>query len=299
MQKNNIPVLEFDRGMDKLPVSVNALNAMAVPEAEGVHRHNYFMLYYVRSGSGQHLIDLDNFPLRGNTIYFVGPGQLHSFKPEQDVDGLAVSFTDEFFCISESNKTLLYDTNLFFAYNSKHPYQIQDNDVTEIDWLFKKIEQELHQADRFMPDMVRSLLKMIIVKASRENGKLYPEAPEQRTAQLVRGFLQLLELHFLTHRQVSDYAEMLVITPNHLNEQIKQLTGKSAGEHIRERVVLEAKRYAYYTDASLKETAQYLGFEDESHFSRYFKNETGQTYSEFRKNLAVIYNGRLNTGNGN
>ena len=49
------------------------------------------------------------------------------------------------------------------------------------------------------------------------------------------------------------------------------------------RIILEAKRYLYYTDKRSKEIAYELGFENPEHFSRFFKLNTGKNISAFRK----------------
>lgn len=82
---------------------------------------------------------------------------------------------------------------------------------------------------------------------------------------------------------MSDYASKLVVTPNHLNETIKKTTGFPVSEHIKKRVILEAKRLAVIGNSSAKEIAHSLGFDDEAHFSKYFKNNAGLTYSAYRQ----------------
>ena len=49
--------------------------------------------------------------------------------------------------------------------------------------------------------------------------------------------------------------------------------------------MLEAKRLFYYTNKSTKEIASELGFEDASHFSRFFKNQIGQNPTEFKSSI--------------
>jgi AraC-like DNA-binding protein len=53
---------------------------------------------------------------------------------------------------------------------------------------------------------------------------------------------------------------------------------------IHERVIAAAKRLVYYTDKSIKEVADELGFEDLAHFSKFFKNVTTKSPSELRNN---------------
>ena len=92
-----------------------------------------------------------------------------------------------------------------------------------------------------------------------------------------------LEKKFKEKKMVADYAAELFITPNYLNGIIKKITGFSAGYHIRQRVVLEAKRLGRYSDAGMKEIAYSLGFEDSSHFSKFFKAVAGMNFSDFKK----------------
>jgi len=56
---------------------------------------------------------------------------------------------------------------------------------------------------------------------------------------------------------------------------------------IQERIITEAKRLFYYTDKSVKEIADELGFEEVAHFSKFFKNCTNQTPSDIKKSLNI------------
>jgi AraC-like DNA-binding protein len=82
---------------------------------------------------------------------------------------------------------------------------------------------------------------------------------------------------------VAEYAAQLLVTPNYLNRIVKRNTGFSAGHHIRQRIVLEAKRMGRFSGAGLKEIAYDLGFLDIAHFSRFFKTFGGTNFSEFKR----------------
>lgn len=88
---------------------------------------------------------------------------------------------------------------------------------------------------------------------------------------------------------VTDYADELIVTPNYLNEVIKKITGFPASHHIQQRIVLEAKRQAAYSNLSMKEVAYQLGFDDMAHFSKFFKNASGQSFTDFKKALVGQY----------
>ena len=85
--------------------------------------------------------------------------------------------------------------------------------------------------------------------------------------------------------QVKDYAELLCVTPNYLNEVIKLSINSSAKDFIQDRIILEAKRMAIFTGKSGKEIGFELGFEDPSHFSKFFKTNAGLSLQDFKESI--------------
>jgi AraC-like DNA-binding protein len=82
---------------------------------------------------------------------------------------------------------------------------------------------------------------------------------------------------------LSSYADAVHVSPAHLNENVKRVSGVSAGRHIRQRIVLEAKYNARTTALTMKEVAFKLGFTDSAHFSKFFKKNSGVNFSDFMK----------------
>lgn len=101
----------------------------------------------------------------------------------------------------------------------------------------------------------------------------------------MRKFLSLLEKNYTQKRMVTDYAEELVVTPSYLNEVVKKISGFPASHHIQQRIVLEAKRQAAFSNVTMKEIAYNLGFDDTAHFSKFFKNASGMSFTDFKKSL--------------
>ena len=99
----------------------------------------------------------------------------------------------------------------------------------------------------------------------------------------------LVDQHYKENLSVSQYADMLYITQHHLNVVTKQVTGKTAGEVIRARSILEAKRMLTFTDKVITEIATELGFLDSSYFSRIFRNETGLSPGAFKNEMSEKY----------
>ena len=92
------------------------------------------------------------------------------------------------------------------------------------------------------------------------------------------------------HRS-SDYADLIGITPNHLNKVLKRTTGKSPIAWINETLVLESKVLLDETRLSISEIAAKIGIYEPSYFTRLFKKVTQQTPTAYRNRLN-------NPGNG-
>jgi len=84
-------------------------------------------------------------------------------------------------------------------------------------------------------------------------------------------------------KSAATYAEMLHITPRHLNRLVSESIGKTTTRLIGERVVLEAKRILFYSDDTIARISEELGFNDPAYFSRLFKKYTGLSPYEFAK----------------
>ena len=75
------------------------------------------------------------------------------------------------------------------------------------------------------------------IYASRVNNTRH----NSRREELLSQFIDLIEANFKTERAVNFYAEKLFVTPKHLSAVLKEISGKTAGEWIDHRVILEAK----------------------------------------------------------
>jgi AraC family transcriptional regulator, transcriptional activator of pobA len=93
-------------------------------------------------------------------------------------------------------------------------------------------------------------------------------------------FANIKSKHLVTY-----YADLLNITPNHLNKLVKNITGKSPTKWIDDTLVLEAKVLLYQTNYSISQVAEEVGIYDPSYFSRLFKKYEGITPLEFRKKI--------------
>lgn len=196
----------------------------------------------------------------------------------------ALQFNREFYCIMDHDAEV--GCAGFIFYGIRHPMfiQLDREEADEMQHLEKVFCNELLVKDAFQGEMLRSLLKRVMIHATRKaklQSESYQQFPEARM-DLVRKFSLLLEGHFKKEHEVRFYAAALHKSPKTLSNTFSLLKQPAPSVLIRNRLVLEAKRYLYYTDKSAREIAWELGFESPAHFSRFFKAYAGANISSFR-----------------
>ncbi len=136
-------------------------------------------------------------------------------------------------------------------------------------------------------ESIGAWLKLFLIECNA-HCSLFPDPNPQSIEvgrNLVRNFKNEVEKHFRQWHQVREYADALNVTPNYLNEVIRNTLDKSAKEFIQNRLILEIKRMSLFTSQSNKEIGFNLGFDDPAHFSKFYKSFTGQSLQEFRSQV--------------
>lgn len=247
------------------------------------HRHNFYHLLFFTEGSGTQAIDFTNFPVRPRQIYFMVPGQVHSWNFNEPADGFVVNFSNSFFQSFLLRPDYLESFPFFNGEAADSVFDIPGDLATRIIDLFEEMLTESEGFERLNLDLLRLKLLNIFILVARLASKNDKNPSSAYNHTLLKNFKQLIEKNFLSLKLPKEYAELLYITPNHLNALCNDLLGISAGELIRNRIVLEAKRLLINVDLTITEIAYGLNFNDNSYFTKFFKKNTGLTPEEFRK----------------
>jgi AraC family transcriptional activator of pobA len=247
------------------------------------HKHTFYHLVLFTKGGGTHSIDFKTFDVIPYQIYFMIPGQVHSWNFEGDVDGYVIHFSPAFFQSFLLKNEYLDQFHFFSGIIDDAVIQIQPPLQQKITGLFEEIITESESPARMDIDMVRALMLQAFILINRINTDNKETQQPLYNYTLLKTFQKLIEKNFATLKLPKNYAELLYITPNHLNALCNDLLGISAGEVIRNRILLEAKRLLINLNLTIAEISYQLNFNDNSYFTKFFKKYTGLTPEEFRK----------------
>lgn len=250
------------------------------------HRHDFYHIMLVKNGFGTHNIDFKTYEIVPHSIFFVSPGQVHSLTIDSDADGYVISFNPDFYLLNDHVQKLMDFP--FFHSICNHPVVRLGGGKERMFATWEEIYEE-HQSTRKDKDgIIRSLLELILKRAARMYEQpLEDDTPSYLTFQL-RKLESLIDLYFRDLRKLDDYAELMHLSPKHLNNLCKKGINKTVTNLIHERTLIEAKRLLLFTNISISEIAFDLGFSDKSYFMRFFKKNTGQTAEVYRNGKKTI-----------
>jgi AraC-like DNA-binding protein len=252
---------------------------------EKPHRHNFYLLVLFTHGSGIHEIDFDRYEINRGSLFMLQPGQIHSWKLSDDIDGYIVFYSQEIYNLHFGNNKI-EDYSFYQSVKSNPELIYNEEELQEIEVYFHLMKKESELVKSKQKEAILNLLDLINIQISR---KYLPENNHKTPIynHEINQFEKLIDIYFKSEKSPSFYASKMSITLKHLNRICKTILNKTATELITERVILEAKRLLINQNKSISQIADELNYDNYSYFAKLFKKETGNSPSEFRRNLSL------------
>lgn len=244
------------------------------------HRKTVFDFIFLTAGTSTRCKGLNEYSFSKNTFFFLPPYQITTHEAmSADATGFYCHFESETLTTLFSEKILKQFTFLQFIGN---PVVTINNELSA--WVIQILERtakEYENNQSIRIEMAGTYLLTLFLEI-----KPFAEQSEKIIAnqsfRITQQYKNALTQFIYEKQKVADYADLLAVSPNHLNKCIKSVTGKSAQDLLNEMILLEVKTLLRQTDLSISEIAFKIGKEDPSDFSKFFKMKTGLTPSEYR-----------------
>lgn len=236
----------------------------------------YQVIWFTKAGGNKsYFLDFNEYTLSDNQILLIFPGQIDMMDPLEKEGYLFAIQNETLFTINQQlNSDYLngYFSNVFIS---------PDNETRNIlDKLTDLLLIEYNSKNRNL--LMESYMGSFLFHVSSlfEDSDLPKNKPDRLIAELMR----LIDNNFIHERETDFYADKFGMTNKTINEACKKGTGKTIKQHLQERLILEIKKEIRLGEKSLKEIAFDLGFSEPAYFTRFFKQHTSLTPTEFRDN---------------
>lgn len=251
-------------------------------------RQERYHIIWVKKGRGDLLIDTNRHTISDNVIYCIKPKQVRNLLAEPGIQGCMISFTSDFLGPTPHNFNPLFRCGLFGNTSDAAVINVTFEIEHELNHIVNNLQKEFQNCSSLKMEILREYLKIFLIYLTRQVRQPDSAAPQLSRTELVNKFFFLLQNNFASKKLVTEYAEMLAVTANYLNNVVKRVSGFPASHHIQQQILQEAKRQAIYTDKTMKEIAYHLGFEANTHFSKFFKKNEGSNFSDYRKQMCNV-----------
>lgn len=104
-----------------------------------------------------------------------------------------------------------------------------------------------------------------------------------RTSRTAQKILDYINDHYTEKIALDDVAKAVGLSRFHITHLIKEVTGKTIIQHVRQLRIQRAIQLLETTDMHYADIAYELGFSDQSYFIKQFRQRTGTTPAKYRK----------------
>lgn len=249
-------------------------------------RSDHFIIIMQVEGSSHIRVNSTDYSIHAREVLLIPPNAIRQFQDPQSANRFAgMAFTTGFLARSGFNKKHADMLDFFSA--SLPSFDLKPDDFNRLLSMLQLLQQKCTSTDEILVD--QQVIFHLFLAFLYELRSVYVRNNSDKKIQLTRKediamrFIKLLAGSFREERSVSFYAKQLNVTPRHLTQTVKEVTGKSAGELIDETVIMEAKILLNDVSLTLAQVAEHLYFSDQFFFSKFFKRNAGITPSQYRK----------------
>lgn len=241
---------------------------------DSYHSHEYNELLYFSKGGGTHDINFKEHSIHDHSIHLLNAGDLHWVERNMMSEGFAIVYKDAFlYKLQEVNAGVDY---LDF-FDKSEVINLKTDEADRFSFLLAEIHSN---SDNHL--YIFNLIGAFFTKLVLENSSADIHIKKQ-ISDTAKHFFELMQKHCKQRYRLSDYAALLHLSPATLDRKVREATGKSVNKLQNEYLLKEAKRLLIQTHQPLKEVADGLGFQELSHFSNWFRKETGSPPGHYRK----------------
>lgn len=268
------------------------MNSTTQPHIESTVKLEMVTVVYVESG----LMQVD---LNGKTVK-AGAGDLIVCAPNTFVNnGMSTAdYSSKVFGLSYKaiQRSLLMSKDVWgvLAFVTRNPViHLTPESSVLIQKYYSLIKDKIENPHGyFHQEIMQSLFHCIFYEVAAviapQMGNLRHDGQFRQGEILFKKFIEHLSASDNTDRSVKAFAEKLCVTPKYLSTVCKSVSGKTALEWIHDYLANTITQKLKYTDVSIKEIADDLGFPNISFFGKFVKNRFGVSPKEYRQRLQAM-----------
>ena len=243
----------------------------------------------VETGTAEFVVDCHSYIVGKGDMLLVAPRMSIELMKKSSDFGTCGLCLEPFFFDSLSIGNYVYKR----LYNSSHTTYVLRLEDSDTGHIRKTLDLMSHYLTSDHPaEMAGSLVNFLLLQITEifHSQNVHPAGRVRRSDALFRLFRKLLAENYRKEHELQFYADSLHISQTYLSRVIRQVSGKTVNNYIAEALYTDARRLLVFTDLTVKEIAEQLGFSDQSSFGKFFKKKSETSPANFRDEYKKLHN---------
>lgn len=271
------------------PYEINLQELVESPKSG--HKHNFFELVYIVSGSGTQCINKNTYKYKPGQMFLLTPNDCHSFDIETVTSFAFIKFNDIY--IRSQSKENQKDRERvkrleFILYNASHqPGCIlrDPGDKVLMKSLIHSLSNEVPHSNIYGQEVIDQLVSTIIIVVARNICQKLPEQIDKTTEPGIINLVNYIQENIYSPEllHVDMMSSKLGMSENYLGRYFKKQIGEGLQQYINKYKMKLVENRLRHSNLRINEIVLELGFTDESHLNRLFRKYNGLSPTSYRK----------------
>jgi len=260
---------------------------------KNTHTHQFFEILFVLEGHCENEVEGSSLSLRKGDLCFIAPDVLHKVTANNhDVIAYNIlvrssTFENAFTNIYGNNDIVsdFFTKNLYRKSKETSPYILCNTDCEEILLsIFNQMIDELQNHRKFYGRYLNILFESFILELLRRHEAHFTigKATDNVEHESITSIMRYIQSNY-RDTSLSETARFFSCSEAHLSRMIKKFSGQNFSEIIRTIKLQQSARLLTETDMSISEIVEEVGYTDNSHLHKIFKQNYGMTPAQYKK----------------
>jgi len=267
--ENNMPTLLFISKIDKQNSTLPRI----------MHSHDDMLeILFIRSGSGEYIIDNIRYPIEKGDIIICNSNSLHADVP-------ASNNNLSFYCCAISNVQMEHLPKNHLINDNMYPIFKSDDNYSMIKNIMKLLYLQVSSNNMSLAESSHNLMLSLILTTYNLTSKstLLIDKNDSNQCQLCSEIKEYINLNFKEDITLNTISDAMHISPFYLSHIFKNCIGFSPMQYLLRRRLGDAQTLLIHSILSITEIGSKVGYGNPNYFNIIFSKKVGMSPSHYRK----------------
>ena len=246
---------------------------------------NFYTIFVLVDGEAEVIINDNNIILAQQSVIRMTHTQNMEFvKCTDELDGYFLFCESNFYnniIENDPNMQDVFQRNILDTYIY---FNITEAKISELLGIITQIEKTISQPHIYKKEMLSFLVHLAQMHINELIDSTSNELHDMKHKEnIFKIFIHLASNNFKRERQINFYADRMNITSTYLSRIVREVSGNTVCGYLQSFLYSEACKMLKMTDKTIGEISTELKFNDQSAFTKFFKQKSGISPKAFRE----------------